>query len=138
MPTPLTPIQQRFCEEYVKHGGNGEAAYCVAADNPNKGTAKTAAHKLLRNPRIIAEIDRLKGIARETASRELKFTYNNCLEEVLEIARDRNQPASPRITAYKLAASMCGYLAPQKVEVERKPGVALTDEELLAIAQGTK
>jgi len=63
----LNPKQQKFCEYYVSNAetfANGVQAYglaygCDLNDRAQYNTAKTNANKLLRQPAITAQIDRL-------------------------------------------------------------------------------
>jgi len=48
----LTPVQKRFCREYVIDF-NGSAAYMRASDSNNKKSAGVQACKLLKLPKVI-------------------------------------------------------------------------------------
>lgn len=50
-----------FAEEYVKNGYNGSKAYRTAYGQENKTVCASEAYKLLRDPRIIAEIENVEG-----------------------------------------------------------------------------
>lgn len=55
----LTPLQRKFCEEYVKDF-NQTQAYIRASGNTNYSTANTAGWRLLQRPEIKAEIQRIQ------------------------------------------------------------------------------
>ena len=50
-----------FAEEYVKNGYNGSKAYEVAYGQDNKDICKAEAYKLVRDSRIIEEIENVEG-----------------------------------------------------------------------------
>lgn len=56
----LTDKQKRFCEEYVLNGFNATNAYKVAYETTQK-LANVNGPALLKNPKIIKEIDSLEG-----------------------------------------------------------------------------
>jgi phage terminase small subunit len=56
----LTEKQSKFCEEYVKNGYNGSAAYRVAYDQNNKLVCGSESHRLLKNPKIQEEINNVE------------------------------------------------------------------------------
>jgi hypothetical protein len=56
----LSPTQQRFVEEYIKDPTDGGEAYMRAATNcTNKKSASAQASKLLKVPKVQAELERL-------------------------------------------------------------------------------
>ena len=57
----LTEKQSRFCEEYVKNGYNGLAAYKLSYEQPRDNVCASEAYKMLKDPRIVEEISNVEG-----------------------------------------------------------------------------
>ena len=51
----------RFAEEYVKNGYNGAKAYKTAYNQDNTQICASEAYKMLRDPRIIDQIEQVEG-----------------------------------------------------------------------------
>lgn len=56
----LTEKQKRFCEEYLKNGGNGTEAYLAAYDGNSENAASVEASKFLGRDDIQAYINKLR------------------------------------------------------------------------------
>lgn len=77
----LSPNHARFIDELLKtHPRNGAAAYKLVYPNVSDTTAKANAHRLLKNPRVAAEIARRDkelsdkaGLSAERIREELKL-----------------------------------------------------------------
>ena len=80
---PLTLKQLSFIDQYMIWSGNGVQAY-LHSDyaNPGYHGAGVEAHKLLKNPKIQAEISKRK----EKALKEFTWDYNEILKEDIAIA----------------------------------------------------
>lgn len=76
----LTDKQKLFCIYYLKYF-NATKAYQKAYDCA-RSTAGVQGHKHLRNPKVIAEIDRLKA----EQMHELKLDVNDILQKYIDIA----------------------------------------------------
>ena len=57
----LTEKMSAFAEEYVKNGYNGAGAYAKAYDQDNKQVCASEAYKMLRDPRILEQIESVEG-----------------------------------------------------------------------------
>ena len=57
----LNKNQIQFCEEYVANDYNGTKAYKLAYNQKDSNTSAVAAHKMLRDPRIIEKIKEIEG-----------------------------------------------------------------------------
>ncbi len=57
----LNQKQIDFCEEYVANGYNGTQAYSTAYTQKDQNSAAVAAHKLLRNQKIIEKVKDIEG-----------------------------------------------------------------------------
>lgn len=79
MEKKFTKLQQRFIEEYPNHSDQTKAY--VAAGGSVK-TARTAASKLMTNPKIKAEIDKIKNAATKKAN----VTTDMIVEELKRMA----------------------------------------------------
>ena len=60
-PDALTPAQEYFVRCYVANGGNGTRAYLESHPKANNPTAAREAWRLLRMPKIRAEVDARRG-----------------------------------------------------------------------------
>lgn len=76
----LTPLQERFCYEYVIDYNATQAAIRAGY---SKGTADTQGPRLLDNVGVHSLIERLRAEQRE----RLKMTADEVLEELAKIAR---------------------------------------------------
>ena len=57
----LNQKQTEFCEEYVANDYNGTAAYRTVYGQKDDNAAAVAAHKLLRNSKIIEKVKEIEG-----------------------------------------------------------------------------
>lgn len=57
----LTDKMTRFAEEYVKNGYNGAKAYRTAYNQKDNKISASEAYKMLRDPRIIDQIEVVEG-----------------------------------------------------------------------------
>jgi phage terminase small subunit len=66
----LTIKQERFCQEYVKNGGNGTLAYMSAYNSNSPTSAKPEAYKLLQRDDITDYISALTKPSENQAKNE--------------------------------------------------------------------
>lgn len=151
----LNPRQKRFCELYHRYG-NATRAYGEAYNSPKTETGtfpnwvSVDGHRLLRNDNIRAEVARLKGetAALSSLSREEMVDY---LISAITTPVDQIGPDSPlceeytvtstehgttiktkavsKLGAAKELAALCGFKAPQKVELS-------ADSEVVEMLRG--
>lgn len=135
----MTPKQQRFVDEYCI---SRNAASAARRAGYSERSAFSIGHENLNKPEIAAAIQ-----AREAATAaELEITRATVVSElqgVIELARQQANPMA-QIAGWKEIAKLCGFYAPERRTVEvSAPGralsskfAAMSDEELLAIAEG--
>lgn len=136
----FTPKQRRFVSEYAIDR-NGAAAAVRAGYSAR--SAKQIANELLTKPDLRAAVTAQE--ARIAA--DLEVTRQRVLDgllEAVEMARERADPAA-MISAWKEVGRLCGYYAPDRVQVGVQLGdaeaaelrrlEAMSDEELAAIME---
>ena len=137
MRTQLTPRQQLFVEHYLVDSNGARAA--VAAGYGRAG-ARVRAHRLITaNAAVRAEIARRQA----QDSRHLQIERRDVIKgllEAVEVARQQREPAA-MIAAWKALATMLGFMAPQRHQVEVSASAGdferMSDAELLCLlAQG--
>lgn len=149
---PLNPRQKRFAELYHRYG-NGTRAYGEAGEVPKTEEGNypawctVEACRYLRNPSVREEIERLRGETSTLAalSREEMVDYlvsaintpvgeigpDSPLCEEYEVKPDGTVKTKSvsKIAAAKELARLCGFNAPQKVEVS-------ADSEVVEMLRG--
>lgn len=93
----LTRLQSAFCHEYMVDM-NATKAYQRAGGSQEN--ADQLGPKLMKNPRVLAEIDRLKG----KVFQRIDVTAEDIVKEAWEIARNPETPAAARVSALTLLA----------------------------------
>jgi phage terminase small subunit len=138
----LTVKQELFVSEYLIDG-NGARAAREAGYAATSGADSVTACRLLRNNRVMTEIqDRQQVVAHE-----LRITLQDVLADLLEavqIAREQRNPAA-MISGAREVGKLLGFYTPevQKVEVSFdgrglwRKYEAMSDAELIAIIDGT-
>jgi hypothetical protein len=81
--TGLTAIETEFCREFHENGGNGSKAFLKVKPNYKITSAGVESHRWLKNPKIIAEIDRLRAEVDKKNS-EIMQQHNVTREMVVE------------------------------------------------------
>jgi phage terminase small subunit len=122
MEYPLTSRQQRFVELYALDRCGTQAAIGAGYTGRPAAAAVTAS-RLLRKPNVQAALQAQE--ARIAA--DLEVTRQRVLDgllEAVEMARERADPAA-MISAWREVGRLCGYYAPDRVQV----GVQLGDAE---------
>lgn len=68
---PVTPKQMRFCEEYLKNGGNGTQAYLAAYDSNSPMSAGIEASRLLKQENIQKYLEHLRKPVEQAVKRKM-------------------------------------------------------------------
>jgi phage terminase small subunit len=137
----LSPKQARFVDEFgLDHNGTRAA---VAAGYGAAG-ASVAAHRLLRNDKVRAEIEARQGVD----ARRLQTGRQEALEGLLEAVAAAREQANPMamIAGWREIGKMLGFYAPERREfevgaaaagaAEQRRWEAMTDAELEAVVAG--
>lgn len=133
----------KFAEEYVRNGYNGAAAYRFAYGQDNKQVCASEAYKLLKDPRIVDEVERVEGDFRIVfkAAGIDKKTIAKVLAEMISAEKVTEKLGSqPDYTARKDAITLWGKLTgdfkeKKELEISKKESLEdvdltkLTDEE---------
>lgn len=126
-----------FAEEYVKNGYNGSKAYKVAYGQEDRKICASEAYKLLRDPRILDEIENVEGSFRVIgqAAGIDKKTIVKSLAEMITATKDGRPDHSARKDGITLFAKLTGDFKERK-EIEIKSDnetdidpTKITDEE---------
>ena len=126
---PLTQKQQAFISAFV---GPAEGIAYKAAQLAGYANSEVESSRLIRNPRIQAELKRLRS--KETAVNTL--TRNKTLELLTEIATDPKQSASDRIKALDVRNKMnAEYLQRINVSYEGMNNQDLNEESAEVMRQ---
>lgn len=131
----MTPKMKKFCEEYLKNGGKGNAAAKAAGYQGNDHTLRQRASALLKQDEIK---EYLAGHAEE-ACRETQLTVQGVLED-LEWAKDAAKAGYPTkegnrkdLTSYIKACELQGkYL---KMWIDRVDVSVSGHAELMKLIQ---
>ena len=67
----LTVKQMNFCDEYIKNGGSGVDAYMAAYDSQSRRSATIEASRLLDNPEIQKQLERLRKPIEKAVKRKM-------------------------------------------------------------------
>lgn len=137
----LTPKQQKFVDAYVL-GGNASEAARVAGYSER--TARVIGPENLQKPAVIAAL-----AARQAEyAAELQITKEDVMAGILSainLARRQENPAA-MIQGCNALARICGFFEPERRGIEVSVDaqaigakfLAMTDAELLALAQGRR
>ena len=117
--------QTRFVQEYLIDR-NGAAAAVRAGYSPR--TARQIAYELLTVPDIAAAVRAGEAqIAREAEISRRKVLEG--LQEAIELARAKRD-AGGMIAGWREIAKLCGYYAPERLELQLSAGAAALQHEL--------
>lgn len=113
-PNPQTKAGQQarrqlFVSAFLANRGDAKAAAISAGANPN--TAGTIGRRILNHPEVIAAIDEH---CKAVAARSIKWTTEQQMTTLHEIATDPRQPAGSRVAAISLAMDVTGAKSPTK------------------------
>ena len=136
----------KFAEEYVKNGYNGAKAYGTAYSQDNKQVCASEAYKLLRDQRILEEIENVEGSFRiiGQAAGVDKKTIVGVLSEMLTANKMGKFGPEPDYTARKDAVTLFAKLTgdfkdKKELEISTKKDLSdidpssLSKEELLRL-----
>ena len=93
----LTEKQKRFCEEYIKNGGNGTEAYLAAYDGNSENAASVEASKFLGREDIQAYINKLRKPVERAVIRKVineRDRKKKLIEDRIEICIERDDDAA--------------------------------------------
>lgn len=93
----LTEKQKRFCEEYIKNGGNGTEAYLAAYDGNSENAASVEASKFLGREDIQAYINKLRKPVERAVIRKVineRERKKKLIEDRIEICIERDDDAA--------------------------------------------
>lgn len=82
----LSPARERFVQEYVADPTDAKAAYIRAGFTARGNAAEVNACRLLRNPKVRAEISRRLAALRSKAEEVTGITLQRTLREIARIA----------------------------------------------------
>ena len=102
----LNSAHERFVQEYVANGRNGQDAYMAAFPKCRKSAARAAASRLLTNAEVKSRIAEMLGRSAERS----EVTLDNLIKEAADIQRaamDANSYAAA-ISALTAKAKLCG------------------------------
>src|ERR1035437_5053964 len=150
---PLSVRHERFCQAIVDGMGAGDA-YRHAGYKCANATARANGARLLTNANVRARISELRNkceqaceMTREDMIRYLSRAIRTPIAEIgpndplaQEVTVDRLKGGTVRtrikivskLEASKQLAVMCGWNAPEKIEVERGPVTRTSIEEAIA------
>lgn len=135
---PLTEMQRMFVHNLV-HNKLNQTAAARQAGFSNPGTA---AHGLMRNPKVLAAVAEERAEYAK-ASGMTKQKVIDGFSEAVDLARIKADPIA-MIAGWREIGKMCGFYEPTKTKIEVSvQGQVLvqklqtmSDEELLAMAEG--
>lgn len=120
----MTEKMTNFAEEYVKNGYNGAKAYKTAYGQDNTQICASEAYKMLRDPRIIAQIEQVEGSFRvlgQMAGVD-KAAIVKIIAEMLVAVKDNGNPDhGARKDGITLFSKLTGDFKERK-ELEIKSG----------------
>lgn len=93
----LTEKQKRFCEEYIKNGGNGTEAYLAAYDGNSENAASVESSKFLGREDIQAYINKLRKPVERAVIRKVineRDRKKKLIEDRIEICIERDDDAA--------------------------------------------
>lgn len=126
----MTQKRRRFAAEYVKDGNATQAA--IRAGFSPKSAHVTACH-LLKDPKVSAEIERIRAPIVEKLEGSAAITLESHLRKLSELAEEARQHEqfSAAITAEMARGKVAGLYVERHEDVTK-----LTDEQLEALARG--
>jgi len=127
-----------FSEEYVKNGYNGTKAYGTAYGQTNKQICASEAYKLLRDQRIIDEIEVVEGSFRilgQMAGIDKGAIVRALKEMLLAMKPDKNGDDIPDYTARKDAITLFGKLTG---DFKERKEIEISNKEDLSDIDPTK
>jgi phage terminase small subunit len=105
----LVPKRQVFVDNIVRNGGNGSQAYRDSGyEVANDNVASTEAHRLLRNPNVVAAIVERKAAVINEDKRQEAVTHDWMVAEYLDTYRDARNVGD--LTAARMTLDSLGKL----------------------------
>jgi phage terminase small subunit len=129
----ITEKMIRFAEEYVKNGYNGAKAYKKAYNQEKTQVCASEAYKLLRDPRIIAQIELVEGSFRiigQMAGIDKKTIVKVLADMLSATKKEKTGESVPDHAARKDAITLFAKLTgdfKEKKELEIKKTEDLSD-----------
>ena len=120
----LTPLQQRFVEEYIANNfqdAKGAALRAGAA----YGTARNAYDNFLGSSGVSEEIEAVRKLLRETSRDKLLGIANEGIDALREVIIDKDAPASAKVSAAKAAIELSGVGAPKEITQSGKQEIVV-------------
>ena len=132
----LTEKMTRFAEEYVKNGYNGAGAYKTAYGQENTQICASEAYKLLRDQRIIDQVEKVEGgfrVLGQLAGIDKKAIVK-VLADMLVATKDGDKPDyTARKDAITLFSKLTGDFKEKKeLEVSTKEDLSDIDPTKLS------
>lgn len=133
MTKKLTDKMTMFAEEYVKNGYNGAKAYRTAYGQENTQIAASEAYKMLRDPRIIDQIERVEGgfrVLGQMAGVDKSAVVKVIADMLYATKTEKDGTSVPDYTARKDAITLFSKLTgdfKEKKELEISKKEDLTD-----------
>lgn len=136
----MTDKMTRFAEEYVKNGYNGAKAYRTAYNQENKQICASEAYKMLRDPRIIAQIEQIEGSFRvlgQMAGVDKTTIVKVLADMLVATKKDKDGSEGPDYTARKDAITLFSKLTgdfkeKKELEISRKEDLSEIDPTKLS------
>lgn len=126
----LTSRERRFCR--LVAAGESKAQAVRIAYNRKRGSAATVAvdgNRISKRPKVIAEIQRLRG----EAEKDCLMTLHRRLEILGSIAENKLAKHTDRIRAVDVYSRISGDQAPERVDVSTPPGQPMEVREVLPV-----
>ena len=135
----LTEKMTAFAEEYVKNGYVGAKAYRVAYEQDNKKVCASEAYKLLRDPRVLAQIESVEGSFRvlgQMAGLDKKTIVKVLTDMIVATKDNGNADHGARKDAITLFAKLTGDFKEKKeLEISTKDDLSDIDPTKLTAEQ---
>lgn len=109
----LNVRRKKFCDEWLKNGGNGTQAALAAFNCKNNNSAKAMASELLKNEEVQSYL------ADKQLKLEQRFEKESVLafETIINIITDKKTSARTRLDACKDILDRAGYKPKDTVEI---------------------
>jgi phage terminase small subunit len=113
----LSEKHRRFIEEYIIDGV-GKDAYMRVYPDANEKTAKDNASKLLKNPEVAKELERIQKERME----RVMWSSDEILKQIKEIAYSESASKTEKLKALELAAKSLGMF---REKIEHSGGLSI-------------
>lgn len=139
-PNGLTEKQQRFVYAYLENGHNGCAAYrSVYSATASDGTAGKSSYNLLRDPKVVQELERLTNRQREAEAAAIaarRITKDWLTEGLATLFDDavKQRDRSGAAQVGRLLAEIGGWRVERRETRRVRSFEDLQQDELIALA----